>query len=55
MHVKTRPLSSRKMSSCLNVQNIFDEVIYDSGYRSGSPFVYIAPGRIGYATLNFKY
>ena len=39
----------------LNVQNVFDEVIYDSGYRSNSPFVYIAPGRVGYATLNFKY
>lgn len=39
----------------LNVNNVFDEVVYDSGYRSGSPFVYIAPGRAAYATLNFKY
>ncbi len=39
----------------LNLNNILDEVIYDSGYRSGNPFVYIAPGRVGYATLRFKY
>lgn len=39
----------------LNVQNVFDEVIYDSGYRSGSPFVYVAPGRAAYLNVNFKY
>lgn len=39
----------------LNLNNITDEIVYDSGYRNGSPFVYIAPGRVGYATLRFKY
>lgn len=38
-----------------NFQNIFDEVIYDSGYRSGSPFVYVAPGRAAYATIKYSY
>lgn len=39
----------------LNVQNIFDDIVYDAGYRSGSPFVYIAPGRAAYAKLKVKY
>lgn len=46
---------SRHVDLQLNLNNITDEIVYDSGYRSGSPFVYIAPGRVGYATLRFKY
>lgn len=37
------------------VVNIFDEVLYDAFYRSTAPFVYIAPGRAAYASLNFKW
>lgn len=39
----------------LNVQNVFDEIVYDSGYRSGSPFVYVASGRAAYLNLKMKY
>jgi catecholate siderophore receptor len=39
----------------LQVLNVTDEVIYDALYRSGTPFVYVAPGRVGYATLQFRY
>lgn len=46
---------TRNVDLQLNFNNIFDEVIYDAGYRSGSPFVYIAPGRAGYATLRVRY
>ncbi len=28
-----------------NVNNVADTTYYDSGYRSGSPFTYVAPGR----------
>jgi catecholate siderophore receptor len=35
--------------------NLTDTVYYDALYRSGTPFVYIAPGRVGYATLKIKY
>lgn len=28
-----------------NVSNVTDATYYDSGYRSGSPFTYVAPGR----------
>lgn len=38
-----------------NIQNITDEVIYDAFYRSGTPFVYLAPGRAAYVSLTFKY
>lgn len=39
----------------LMVVNIFNEVLYDAFYRSTAPFVYIAPGRAAYASLNFKW
>lgn len=39
----------------LQVLNVTDEVIYDALYRSGSPFVYVAPGRVGYATLQIRF
>lgn len=35
----------------LNVLNLADKEYYDAIYRSGTPFVYIAPGRAVYMTL----
>jgi catecholate siderophore receptor len=35
--------------------NLTDEIIYDGLYRSATPFVYVAPGRAGYVTLEVKY
>lgn len=39
----------------LQALNLTNEVIYDALYRSGTPFVYEAPGRAAYATLKVKY
>ena len=46
---------TENISMQLNVLNLTDEVYYDAVYRSASPFVFIAPGRAGYLTVNFKY
>jgi catecholate siderophore receptor len=46
---------SDNFSAQLNVVNLTDELYYDSLYRSGNPFVFVAPGRAGYLTLNWKY
>lgn len=35
--------------------NLSDELYYDALYRSGTPFVYVAPGRAGYVTLEAKF
>ena len=35
--------------------NVFDKVIYDAFYRSPTPYVYIAPGRVAYFTLKAKF
>jgi catecholate siderophore receptor len=43
------------ISAKLQVINITNEVIYDGFYRSGSPYVYLAPGRSATFTLAFKY
>jgi len=37
------------------VTNLADQTSYDTGYRSGSPFVYVAPGRETYVTVDFKF
>ena len=37
------------------ITNLFDETAYDTGYRSGSPFVYVAPGREISVTLDMKF
>ena len=42
-------------SAQLNVLNISNELYYDSLYQSGNPNVFVAPGRVGYLTLNWKY
>ena len=44
-----------KITGKVMVMNIFNEVLYDAFYRSGTPFVYLAPGRAAYASLNFKW
>jgi catecholate siderophore receptor len=43
------------LTAKVNVNNIFDEVIYDAFYRSQAPFAYLAPGRVAYLTLTAKY
>lgn len=42
-------------SAQVNVVNLTNEVYYDALYRSASPFVFVAPGRAAYLTLNWKY
>lgn len=39
----------------LNVLNLTDEVYYEAFYRSGTPYVYVAPGRAAYLTTSFKF
>ncbi|MGE3644781.1 MAG: TonB-dependent receptor [Beijerinckiaceae bacterium] len=39
----------------LMVQNIANTVIYDAFYRSGTPYVYMAPGRVVTGSLKFKF
>lgn len=37
------------------VDNLLDETYYDAAYRSGSPFVYVAPGRSAQISLKMKF
>lgn len=37
------------------VLNLFNATLYDAMYRSNSPYVYIQPGRVAYATLSAKF
>lgn len=46
---------SKNIDLQINVVNLTNETYYDAFYRSGSPYVYVAPGRAAYATLKFKY
>lgn len=39
----------------LRVDNLTDETYYDTAYRSGSPFVYVAPGRSASIALKMKF
>lgn len=39
----------------VNVNNLTDEIVYDAGYRSGTPFTYVAPGREISVSLNMKF
>lgn len=39
----------------VRVDNLTDEVYYDAFYRSGTPFVYVAPGRSVTASLDIKF
>jgi len=46
---------SENFSAQLNVINITNELYYDAVYRDATPFAFVAPGRAGYLTLNWKY
>jgi catecholate siderophore receptor len=46
---------SKNFTVKAQVQNIFDKVLYDAFYRSNTPYVYIAPGRVAYLTLQAKF
>lgn len=37
------------------VLNIFNKTLYDAFYRSSTPYVYVAPGRAGYLTVQAKF
>lgn len=39
----------------IRVDNIMDKTYYDSAYRSGQPFVYVAPGRTASISLSMKF
>lgn len=44
-----------KMVVSARIDNVFDETYYDAAYRSGSPFVYVAPGRSAQVSLKVKF
>lgn len=44
-----------RFSAKIQVQNIFNKTLYDAFYRSNTPYVYLAPGRAAYVTLNAKF
>jgi catecholate siderophore receptor len=46
---------TKSFSAQLNIINVTDELYYDTLYRSANPFVFVAPGRAGYLTLNWKF
>ena len=62
-----RVLSSSEMSSLMRisvnermdvrfgVKNVTDKVYYDTAYRSGEPFTYVAPGREIWAAIDMKF
>lgn len=46
---------SDKMDIRFGVKNATDEVYYDTAYRSGEPFTYVAPGREAWVALDMKF
>jgi outer membrane receptor protein involved in Fe transport len=46
---------SENFSAQLNVINITNAPYYDAVYRNATPFAFVAPGRTGNLTLNWKY
>jgi catecholate siderophore receptor len=46
---------NKNFSVKAQVNNIFDAKLYDGFYRSGTPYVYIAPGRSATLSLNAKF
>ncbi|WP_407049785.1 TonB-dependent receptor [Methyloraptor flagellatus] len=46
---------NKNFSVKASVLNLTNETIYDAFYRSAVPYVYVAPGRSAYLTLNVKY
>lgn len=45
----------KRFSAKVQVLNIFNKTLYDAFYRSNTPYVYLAPGRSAYVTLNAKF
>lgn len=46
---------TKTFSAKVAVNNIFNAKLYDGFYRSGAPYVYIAPGRSATLTVNAKF
>lgn len=46
---------SEKTVLSARIDNVLDETIYDAAYRSGSPFVYVAPGRSASIMIKMKF
>jgi catecholate siderophore receptor len=46
---------TKNLSVKVSVNNVFNQLYYDSLYRSATPFVYVAPGRSAYLTLSAKF
>lgn len=46
---------TQNFSATVNVLNLTDEVYYDALYQSDGANAFVAPGRAGYLTLNWKY
>jgi|SoiMethySBSTD1v2_1073268.scaffolds.fasta_scaffold04121_3 catecholate siderophore receptor len=46
---------TQNFSATANVLNIFNETYYDALYQSDGANAFVAPGRVGYLTLNWKY
>lgn len=45
----------KNLSVQVNVVNLTNELYYDALYQSAGSFAFVAPGRAGYVTLNWKY
>lgn len=39
----------------VGISNVADKIVYDAGYRSGTPFTYVAPGREVSVALDVKF
>lgn len=46
---------TKNFSAQINVVNLTNETYYDAIYQNANPFVFVAPGRAAYLTLNWKY
>ena len=46
---------NKSFTAKVQVLNVFNETLYDAFYRSGTPYVYIAPGRVGLLSLQAKF
>lgn len=46
---------NKNLSLQANLNNATDETIYEAFYRSGSPFVYVAPGRTGSVSFTYDF
>lgn len=46
---------NKMFTAKVQVLNVFNETLYDAFYRSGTPYVYVAPGRVGLVSLQAKF